>query len=354
MEKTKFGTTSNGQSVDLFTLTNPNGLIAKIATYGAILTELHIPDRQGNVADVVLGFDNLDSYLKGHPHFGCTTGRVANRIAKGKFSLNGKEFSLAINNGPNHLHGGLQGIDKRVWNATTVDSVSGEAVQLRYFSPDGEEGYPGNLNLQVTYILTAKNELQIDYYATCDQPTPINLTNHSYFNLAGAAEGTILDHELLLNAAFFTPVDETSIPTGEILTVAGYIMDFTQSKQIGSDFGKIQGSPGGYDHNFVVNKSFPGELALAARVRDPKSGRTMEVFTTEPGVQLYTANYLDGSLTGKEGRTYSKNSAFCLECQHFPDSVNQPHFPTVILNPGREYRQTTIHRFKPATNAQGG
>ncbi|MCF7765019.1 MAG: galactose mutarotase [Verrucomicrobia bacterium] len=343
MEKKTFGKTADGQTVDLFTLTNSDGLVARITSYGALLTELQVPDRNGSLTDIVLGFDNLEDYLKGHPHFGCTTGRFANRIAGGKFSLDGKSYSLAINNGPNHLHGGPQGIDKRVWK-TSAES-NGESVVFEYHSPDGEEGYPGNLDLRVTYTLTDENELKIDYRAVTDQATPINLTNHSYFNLAGAGEGTILDHELLLNARFFTPVDETSIPTGAILPVPGTFMDFTRSKKVGADFEQIEGDPGGYDHNFVIAKDFPGQLALAARVHEPRSGRTMEILTTEPGVQLYTANYLDGRFKGKGGRAYPKNSALCLECQHFPDSVNQPHFPSVILRPDHEYRQTTIHRF---------
>lgn len=345
MEKTTFGKTPDGETVELFTLTNANGLTAKVTNFGALLTELHIPDRNNVLADVVMGFDNLEAYLKGHPHFGCTTGRVANRIAKGKFVLNGESYSLAINNGPNHLHGGLKGIDKRVWNASSVVQPDSEAVQFSYQSPDGEEGYPGNLDIQVAYILTNNNELKIEYRATTDKPTPVNLTNHSYFNLEGVGAGLILDHELMINAQFYTPADETSIPTGEILNVEGSPMDFTRAKRIGADIDKIKGKPGGYDHNFVLNKDFNEQLALAAKVRDPKSGRIMEVLTSEPGIQLYTANYLDGQHIGKGGTAYNKQTAFCLECQCFPDSVNWPHFPTVILNPGLEYFQSTVHRF---------
>lgn len=345
VEKTTFGKTPDGETVELFTLANANNLTAKITNFGALLTELHVPDRNNVLADVVLGFDNLESYLKGHPHFGCTTGRVANRIAKGRFTLHGESYSLAINNGPNHLHGGLKGIDKRIWKASPIEHPGAEAVQFSYRSPDGEEGYPGNLDIQVTYILTNTNELQIEYRATTDKPTPLNLTNHSYFNLEGAGAGLILDHELMINAQFYTPADETSIPTGEILDVADSPMDFTRSKRIGTDFDKMKGEPGGYDLNFVLNKDFPGQLALAAKVRGPKSGRILEVFTTEPGIQLYTANYLDGQHVGKGETAYEKQAAFCLECQCFPDSVNRPHFPTVILNPGMEYFQTTVHRF---------
>jgi aldose 1-epimerase len=343
IEKAIFGKTSEGETVDIFTLTNGKGIKARVTNYGGIVTELHVPDRNGHVADVVLGFDNLERYLKGHPHFGSITGRFANRICKGKFQLNGKPYSLAINNGPNHLHGGLRGIDKRIWRSEPAKS--GLSLKLAYDSPDGEEGYPGNLRIEVTYSVTEENEFIIEYSATTDRSTPINLTNHSYFNLAGAGAGEILEHELRLNCDFFTPVDEVSIPTGEIRSVEGTLMDFRTAKRIGRDFGQIKGSPGGYDHNYVIKKSWVGELAMAAECNDQVSGRTMSVFTTEPGVQLYTANYLDGSIAGKGGKVYRKNSAFCLECQHFPDSVNHPHFPSVILNPGETYNQRTVHRF---------
>lgn len=345
VEQVFFGKTAAGQAVEIFTLTNRHGLKAKVITYGALLTELHVPDRQGQFADVVLGFDNLARYLQGHPHFGCTTGRFANRIAQGRFTLGGKEYKLAVNNGPNHLHGGLKGIDKRVWKATPVSEPNSSAARFSYFSPDGEEGYPGNLNIDVTYSLTDDDELQIDYVATSDQPTPVNLTNHSYFNLAGAGSGDILSHELEINATNYTPVDETSIPTGEIAPVAGTVMDFTRLTAIGSRFNQLRTIPVGYDHNYVVNKSKPGELSFAAQCYEPKSGRLMKVFTTEPGIQLYTANYLDGTIKGKGGKVYHKNYAFCLECQHFPDSVNHPNFPSVILNPGAKYTQTTVHKF---------
>jgi len=345
VEKFIFGKTADERTVEIFTFVNQNGLKAKVTSYGALLTELHVPDRDGKLGDVVLGFEDLESYVKGHPHFGCTTGRFANRIARGKFALNGKAYQLACNNGPNHLHGGPKGIDKKVWSAVPVKSAKGEAIKFSYLSPDGEEGYPGNLQIEVTYTLTHDNELQIDYSAACDQPTPINLTNHSYFNLAGAGHGDILAHELRLNADFYTPVDETSIPTGEILHVAGTVMDFTKPTLIGSRFAQLTNKPVGYDHNYVLNKAHPGELTLAAEARDPKSGRVMQVLTTEPGVQLYTANYLDGRFTGKGGKVYRQHAAFCLECQHFPDSVNRPYFPPVILNPGQRYTQTTVHRF---------
>jgi len=347
VEKALFGTTSNGQPVEIFTLANKHGLKARIMTYGALLTELHVPNRTGEFADIVLGFDQLPNYLKGHPHFGCATGRYANRIAKGRFKLNDKEYQLACNNGPNHLHGGPNGIDKKVWTAAPVQTASGSAVRFSYLSPDGEESYPGNLRIDITYTLTESDELQIDYEATTDKPTPINLTNHSYFNLAGAGNGDILGHELRINADFYTPVDETSIPTGEIVGVAGTVMDFTKPTPIGLRFGELKNKPAGYDHNYVLNKAHPGELTLAAEVYEPKQGRLLKVSTTEPGVQLYTANYLDGRFAGKGGKAYPQHGAFCLECQHFPDSVNRAHFPPVILNPGQSYSQTTVHAFSP-------
>jgi aldose 1-epimerase len=342
--KKVFGKMPDGQTIDVYTLTNRNGLVARVMTYGATLTELHVPGKDGKLEDVVLGFDTLDGYLKGHPYFGSTTGRVANRIAGGKFLLDGRSYRLAANNGPNHLHGGNVGLDKRVWKAAAVQSDLGPAVRFTYMSPDAEEGYPGNLDIAVTYTLTNANELRIDYRATTDESTPVNLTNHAYFNLAGAGNGTILDHELMIAASRYTPVDATSIPTGVIAPVAGTVMDFTKPMKIGARIDEVGGDPGGYDHNYVLDKK-GAELALAARLRDPTSGRVMEVWTTEPGIQLYTGNYLDGTLTGKGGKVYGKRAALCLETQHFPDSVNRPEFPSVILRPGQTYRQTTVHRF---------
>lgn len=337
----------DGTAIDLVTLSNDQGMEAKVSSYGAILTALTVPDREGRGADVVLGFDRLEDYLKGHPYFGTTTGRVANRIAGGVFELNGTTYNLAKNNGPNHLHGGDVGLDKKAWNAVAESSTGTGpvSVALTHLSPDGDEGYPGNLDLKVVYSLTADNELRIDYEATTDQPTPVNLTNHSYFNFSDPGRHDILDHELTLNADHYTPVDETSIPTGEIRAVAGTVMDFREPTRIGDRIEKLEGDPGGYDHNYVLNQATPGTLSLAARVRDPKSGRVMEIHTTEPGIQLYTANYLDGSLTGKGGAVYAKRHAFCLETQHFPDSVHHPGFPPIILQPGETYRQTTVHRF---------
>ncbi len=339
LQKASFGQLADGTAVDLYTLTNAHGLVAKVSTYGTILTELHVPDRQGKLGDVVLGFDNLAQYLKGHPYFGATVGRVANRIAKGTFSLDGKTYKLAINNGPNALHGGLKGFDKKVWKS---EPKSGAAVTFTYVSVDGEEGYPGTLKVTVTMALTDADELSIEYTATADQATPINLTNHSYFNLAGA--GDVLGHELMLAADAYTPVDAALIPTGEITPVSGTPLDFTSPASIGARFSQLQTNPVGYDNNFVL-RSGGKALTLAARVREPGTGRVLEVSTTEPGIQLYTANFLDSSLKGKGGVVYGRHSAFCLEAQHFPDSVNQPNFPSVILRPGQTYRQTTLHRF---------
>lgn len=339
-----WGKLADGRPVELFTLTNSKGMVARVITLGGILTELHAPDRSGALADVVLGFDNLAGYLADHPHFGATTGRVANRIANGRFILDGREYQLACNNGPHHLHGGPGGFVKRLWQGASVESAGEVGVRLTYRSADGEESYPGNLDVAVTYTLTEANELRIDYSATTDAPTFCNLTNHSYFNLAGAGRGDILGHELLLNAEGYTPSDATLIPTGELADVKGTPMDFTTPAPIGSRFDQLVSDPRGYDHNYVINRNGDG-LVLAARVRDPASGRVMEVRTTEPGVQLYTGNFLDGSLTGKRGATYSQHCGFCLETQHFPDSPNQPAFPPIVLRPGEIYRQTTVHRF---------
>lgn len=340
--KSLFGKLPSDKPVGLFTLTNANGLVAKITNYGTILTELRVPDRKGRLADVVLGFDNMGQYLKGHPYFGCTAGRVANRIAGGKFMLDGKAYSLAVNNGPNALHGGLVGFDKVLWKATPLE---GAAVKFDYTSADGEEGYPGKLSVTVVMKLTDADEWLIDYTATTNKPAPVNLTNHSYFNLAGS--GDIKSHKLTIAADFYTPTDATLIPTGEIRPVKGTALDFTRPAAIGTRFAKLGGKPQGYDHNFVLrgDATNSGKPALCARVVEPKSGRVMEVFTTEPGVQLYTANWLDGSLTGKGGFVYQQHTGFCLETQHFPNSVNIPHFPSTILRPGETYRQTTIHRF---------
>lgn len=342
VQKAPFGKLEDGTPVEIYTLTNANGLSAKVMTYGAILTELHVPDKSGAMGDVVLGFDNLNDYLKGHPFFGATVGRYANRIAKGKFTLDGQEYTLAVNNGPNSLHGGLKGFDKQIWKATTLRRADGPAVRFTYHSPDGEEGYPGNLDVSVTYTLTNKNALRLEYTATTDKATPVNLTNHSYFNLAG--KGDILKHEVMLNADRFTPVDDTLIPTGKIEAVKGTVMDFTTQHAIGDHIDEVGKDPTGYDHNYVVTGGGK-KLTLAAKVYEPTTGREMDMYTTEPGFQFYTANFLDGTNTGKGGIVYQKHAAFCLEAGHFPDSPNHPNFPSTILRPGATYKQTTEYVF---------
>jgi aldose 1-epimerase len=345
VEKSSFGTTKDGQAVDLYTLTNASGVVARVITYGALLTELQVPDRTGRMADVVLGFKTLQGYEGDHPYFGATIGRVANRIAKGRFKLNGQEYTLATNNGPNHLHGGLKGFDKRVWKAQPVSVAGVPAVRFTYTSADLEEGYPGALTATVTYTLTHSNELRLEYTASADKPTIVNLTNHSYFNLGGDGQGTILDHELTIMADRYTPVDDTLIPTGEIASVRGTVMDFNRATPIGARIKDVPGpAPGGYDHNYVLSHG-GGVLAISATVREPKSGRVMDVLTTEPGVQLYTGNFLDGTITGKAGVPYQKHFGFCLETQHFPDAINHPAFPPVVLQPGRTYKSTTVYRF---------
>jgi aldose 1-epimerase len=321
-------------------------MVARITAYGAILTELRAPDRYGRVANVVHGFDNLEQYVKGHPGFGATIGRFGNRIARARFTLDGKEYTLAANNGRNHLHGGLKGFDKFVWEAKPLPAGDHEAaVQFTYSSKDGEEGYPGNLSVTVPYTLTDDNELRIDYHATTDRATPVNLTNHSYFNLAG--DGDVLDHEVMIAGDRYTPVDDELIPTGEIAGVKGTPLDFTKPMRIGARIEQLKPRPGGYDHNFVLNGGGKS-LALAARVTEPKSGRVMEVLTTEPGIQFYTGNFLDGKYTGVSGVVYGRHSGFCLETQHFPDSVNRPNFPSTILRPGGTLKSTTVLKFSVA------
>jgi aldose 1-epimerase len=343
IDKMAFGKTPDGTPVELYRLKSGR-LTVKVITYGAIITEIHAPDRSGNEGDVVLGFDSLSGYLGKHPYFGATVGRVANRIAKGKFTLNGQEYSLAKNDGPNTLHGGLKGFDKVIWKAEEVNSPEGPSVKMTYQSKDGEEGYPGNLEVSVQFTVTKENELKIEYAATTDKATPINLSNHSYFNLAGRSTEPILGHELTLFADHYTPVDETLIPTGEIAAVAGTPLDFTKPTDIGARTMELKGEPTGYDHNFVLN-SGGKSLALAARVYEPKTGRLLEMFTTEPGVQFYTGNFLDGTNIGKGGIAYRKHHGFCLEAQHFPDSIHHGNFPSSVLEPGQTYRQTTIYKF---------
>ena len=340
--KTPFGKLRSGAAADLFTLTNKNGIIVKVTNYGATITEIHAPDREGKLGDIVLGYDNLDQYLDGDPYFGCTVGRYANRIALGRFDLDGKSYKLAKNSGVNCLHGGLRGLDKVVWKATVL---KGASVQFNYTSPDGEEGFPGKLDITVVMTLTDRNELSIDYTATTNKATPVNLTNHTYFNLA--CSGDIKAHKLILASDFYTPVNAELIPTGEVRSVVKTALDFTKPVPIGARFTKLGGKPLGYDHNFIL-RSGGRSLAIAARVTDPKTGRVLEVCTTAPAIQFYTGNFLDGSLTGKGGTVYKQHTGFCLEAQHYPDSPNQPHFPNTILRPGETYRQTTVHRFTVA------
>jgi aldose 1-epimerase len=340
IKKQFFGKTEDGKSIDSYTLTNAQGLKAEIITYGGIVTSLQVPDRNGKFADIVLGCDTVDDYAKKSPYFGALIGRFGNRIAKGKFKLDGVEYTLATNDGPNHLHGGKKGFDKVVWSAKPLQTKEGPALKLTYQSHDGEEGYPGNLSCTVIYTLTDNNELKVSYEAKTDKDTIVNLTHHSYFNLAGFSSGDILGHQLQIFADHFTPVDKTLIPTGEIKAVKGTPWDFTKPMAIGS---RIKDVEGGYDHNYVLNNS-SGKLALAASVYESKTGRVLEVFTTEPGLQFYSGNFLDGSLKGK-GAVYNKYAGFCLEAQHFPDSPNEPDFPSVVLRPGEKYTQLTVYKF---------
>ncbi len=341
IQKQAFGKLPDGQEVDLYVMTNGKGMSTKIMTYGATLVSLGVPDRNGDIADITLGCDSLEEYMAASPYFGATVGRYANRIAKGKFTLDKVEYTLATNNGENHLHGGIKGFDKVLWQAEPFKDEKTVGVKFVYFSKDGEEGYPGNLACAVTYMLTDSNKLRITYEAETDKATPVNLTHHSYFNLAGQGEGDILSHELTIEADKYTPVDAELIPTGEIRDVAGTPMDFTTPHAIGERIDQVEG---GYDHNFVL-RSGGGKMALAARVYEPGSGRVMEVHTTEPGIQFYSGNFLDGTITGKAGKVYEKHYGFCLEPQHFPDSPNQPNFPSTILQPGAKYLSRTLFKF---------
>lgn len=346
VQKQPFGRTTDGHAVDLYTLRSGGGMEVAITNYGGIVTSIKTPDRAGKIADVVLGFDSLDGYLREHPYFGAIVGRYGNRIAKGAFQLNGVAYQLARNNGENALHGGLRGFDKQVWAGQDLPG----GVALRYLSKDGEEGYPGALDATVRYTLSDNNELRIEYEATTDKDTVVNLTNHSYFNLAGQGEGDVLSHRIQIAADRFTPVDAGLIPTGERKPVSGTPFDFREAAQIGArinDADEQLARGGGYDHNFVLNAS-GGGLALAARVTEAGSGRVMEVLTDQPGVQFYTGNFLDGTLTGKAGKVYRKRYGLCLETQHFPDSPNHPEFPSTVLKPGQRYRTTTVYRFSTA------
>lgn len=334
----------NGKEVGLYTLKNSKGMVAQITNYGARLVSLWAADRNGKFDDVVLGYDSLSGYLKAEEYFGAIIGRYANRIAKGQFTLDGKAYNLSINNGPNTIHGGVNGFNSKVWGARQVD---GKTVEFSYFSPDGEENLPGNLQVKVVYSLTDENELKIEYFAKTDQATPVNLTNHSYFNLNGAGSGLITGHILQINADSYTPVDSTSIPTGEIVPVEGTPLDFrlphVVGERINSDF--IQLKYGyGYDHNWVI-RNWDGSIQVAAKIYDPASGRAMEVLTNEPGIQFYSAFWLDGKIRRKANKTYPATSAFCMETQHFPDSPNHDQFPSTILEPGKEYHSVCVYRF---------
>ncbi len=335
----EFGMMEDGKKIMEYTLSNSSGMEVKIINYGGIVTSIKTPDKDGNFENVVLGFNSLEKYLEGTPYFGAIIGRYGNRISNGEFELNDEKYQLATNNGRNHLHGGEIGFDKVFWEAETLPN---NVLKMSYLSKDGEEGYPGNLKIEVVYTLTEENELRIDYKATTDKATPVNLTNHSYFNLSGDPESLILDHILQIEANHYTPVDEGLIPTGEIATVAETPFNFMEPKSIGE---RIDNVPGGYDHNFVL-KEFEEELPVVATLTDQESGRVMEVLTSEPGLQFYSGNFLDGSITDSDGTVFNKHAALCLETQHFPDSPNKPEFPSTILNPGEEYTTTTIYRFK--------
>lgn len=346
--KSSFGKTPEGEQVDLYLLTNKNGAEAAITNYGGAVVSLKVPGRNGKLADVILGFDTVDGYVSNKSYFGAIIGRYGNRIGHAQFSLDGKTYTLAKNNGENTLHGGIKGFNKAVWTAKEIPAKGGQALELTYLSKDGEEGFPGNLQVRVVYTLTDSNDLKIEYSATTDKKTVVNLTNHCYFNLAGPGSGDILAHRLLIEADKFTPVDSGLIPTGELRNVEGTAFDFRNPTAIGaridSDDGQIK-LGGGYDHNFALRRKADDPISLAARVVEPKTGRVLEVWTTEPGLQFYTGNFLDGTAHGKGSISYTKRSAFCLETQHFPDSPNQPKFPSVVLSPGERYHTTTIYKF---------
>lgn len=340
-----FGQAPTGVTASLFSLTNAKGMLVKITNFGGIITEIHVPDKNGVFADVNLGFDNIEPYYQDSPYFGAIIGRVGNRLAKGKFSLDGQTYQLDTNNGPNHLHGGLVGFDKVLWGAETFTTPTSVGVTLKYLSADGDQGYPGNLDVTVIYELTNDNELWVKYRAVTDKATPVNLTQHAYFNLAG--KGDVLSHQMMINAERIVAIDADAIPLGDLMPVAGTPFDFRNARAIGERINEVNQqlqNGRGYDHTFVLTKSHPKELSLAARVREPESGRVLDVFTQEPGVQFYSGNYLDGSLTGK-GCNYVHRGGFCLEPQHFPDSPNQPQFPNTILRPGEEYTSLMSYKF---------
>jgi aldose 1-epimerase len=346
----RFGTLPDGRIVQRYTLTNASGMRVRAIDYGGIILSIEVPDRGGNLGDIALGYDDLGSYLDETPYFGAIIGRYGNRIGGARFELDGNRYALAANDGANHLHGGEVGFDKVLWESEPFEQSDRAGIVFRYTSPDGEEGYPGELDVRVTYTLTDEDELVFDYTATTTAPTPVNLTQHTYFNLAGHAGGDILAHQLMLNASRFTPVDETLIPTGELAPVDGTPFDFREPLAIGLRIDRSDeqlGYGGGYDHNFVIDRgdAGDGELVLAAAVYEPTTGRSMEVLTTEPGIQLYSGNFLDGSLTGKSGVAYQHRTGFCLETQHYPDSPNKPEFPSTILRPGEAYESRTVYRF---------
>lgn len=337
--KTYFGKSGN-QDVSLYTLTNSNGIVVKITNYGGIITSILMPDNKGKTGDIVLGYDNLNQYIENSPYFGAIVGRYANRIAKGRFTLDGRTYKLAMNDGNHHLHGGIKGFDKVVWDAIETEDSAQVGLSLSYHSKDGEEGYPGNLGVKVTYTLDNNNELRILIEAVTDNPTPVNICNHTYFNLR-EADTSVLKHMLTLFADKYTPVDEGLIPTGKIVPVYNTAMDFKTGRTVGSRIGQVKG---GYDHNYVLQKD-PGELSLAAILSDPETGREVKLYTTQPGLQFYSGNFLDGTITGKGGKVYQKHYGLCLETQHFPDSPNQPGFPNTILRPGEKYAEETVFQF---------
>jgi len=347
VRKESFGKTGDGRPVDLYTLTNSKGMEVRAMTYGGIIVSIRVPDKSGKIQDVVLGYDTVEGYLANPAYFGAIVGRYANRIANATFTLDGVKYTLAKNDGQNSLHGGKVGFNKELWEGKQFESAKGVGVEFSLLSKDGEEGYPGNLKVKVRYTLTDDNQLMLDYEATTDKATPLNLSQHSYFNLAGEGSGDILQHHLMLNADRFTPVDKTLIPTGELRAVQGTPLDFTKPAAIGArideDYEQLVIGHG-YDHNFVINRK-DDSLTLAARVHEPTSGRVLEVYTTEPGVQFYSGNFLDGTITGKQGHVYKRRNGFCLETQHFPDSPNHPDFPSTILKPGTTFHSQTIFKF---------
>lgn len=363
IERSAFGRLPDGREVDCYRITNDNGIEMRVINYGGIIVSLKTPDMTGRMDDIVLGFDSLDDYLsetyrQANPYFGALIGRYGNRIANGRFTLDGETYRLPTNDGPNTLHGGDVGFNQRLWHAEPFSSSQGRGLVLTYTSPDGEQGFPGRLSTRVSYTLTHDNELAIDYRAETTRATPVNLTQHSYFNLQGEGSGSVLDHQLMINASAYTPVGETLIPTGEIADVSGTPFDFRQPTAIGARMGQKNTQLAyakGYDHNFVLSKN-PGQTdrpTLAAKVIEPHSGRVLEVATTEPGLQFYSGNFLDGSLVGKSGRPYTHRSGLALETQHFPNSPNQPNFPSTVLKPGETYHSQTVYRFSTIQQMPG-